>query len=290
MQVMLNAIVSASVILMVGVGFALVFRTARFFHFAHGIFFTIGAYLAFLFKAILGLPLALSALLAAGGAACLGALVELAVYRPLRTKRASPLVLLLASLGVYVVLQNAVSLAFGDDTKSIRSGTVSEGFEVLGARITPIQATTVCASVVLVGVLVCLMRGTRFGKAMRAVADDPELARISGIASDRVLLLTVAAASALAGVAGVLVALDVDMTPTMGMNALMLSVVAVVVGGGRTITGVMLGAILLGFAQHLAAWTLGARWQEATALLVLLAFLLVKPHGFLGATAAKASV
>ena len=117
---------------------------------------------------------------------------------------------------------------------------------------------------------------------MRAVANNPELARISGIESDRVILSTFALGSALAGIAGILVALDVDMTPTMGMNALMMGVVAVIVGGVGSIPGVALAALLLGMAQHLGVWYISSQWQDAIAFVILLTFLLFRPEGFMG--------
>jgi branched-chain amino acid transport system permease protein len=271
-QVLIYSILAASEITIVAIGFAIVFRTTRFFHFAHGVVFTAGAYFTFLFKTWLGFPLSISILLA------------------LRRKGASPLILLLASLGMYIVLQNVISMVFGDDTKTIRSGPVKEGLNVFGARITPIQILIICVSVVLVIAVALLLKKTKMGKAMRAVANDPQLASVSGIDSDRVILWTFAVGSALAGVAGILVALDVDMTPTMGMNALMMGVVAVIVGGVGSIPGVALGALLLGMAQHLGVWYISSKWQDAIAFIILAIFLLFRPQGFLGRRIKKATV
>ncbi len=117
---------------------------------------------------------------------------------------------------------------------------------------------------------------------MRAVANDPWLANATGIESDRVILFTFAIGSALAGFAGILISLDIDMTPTMGLNALMMGVVAVIVGGsGRPIPGVLLGALLLGLAQHLGVWKISSQGQDAIAFAILLIFLLFRPQGFL---------
>jgi len=290
MQVALNALVSSSVILLVGAGFALIFTTTRFFHFAHGAIFALGAYSLFLLQVWCGQPTPIALVLAVVLAAGFGCAVELAVYRPLRTKGASPLVLLLASLGLYVVLQNALAMTFGDETKSVRSSVVTEGLDVLGGYVTPVQVATICTSAVLVAVLAVFLKCTKMGKAVRAVADDAELAKISGIASDRVILAVFAIGSALAGVAGVLVAMDVDMIPTMGMTPLMLGVVAVVIGGVDSIPGLALAAVLVGAAQQAGAWWLGSQWQDAIVFAVLLVFLLVRPRGFLGGRLRKASV
>lgn len=276
--------------MLVAIGFAIVFRATRFFHFAHGIVFTAGAYFTFLFKAWLGFPLFFSILLAIPLTTLLGCLMEVIVYLPLRRKGSSSLVFLLASLGMYIVLQNVISMMFGDDTKTIRSGLVKEGLNVFGARITPIEILIICVSVVLVVTVTLLLKKTKMGNAMRAVANDIELASVSGIDSDRVILLTFAIASTLAGIAGILVALDVDMTPTMGMNALMMGVVAVIVGGVGSIPGVALAALLLGIAQHLGVWFISSQWQDAIAFVILLIFLLFRPQGFLGKKVKKATL
>jgi len=285
-----NAIVTASIIVLIGVGFTLVYSVGRFFHFAHGVIFTCGAYFTYVYTSHAGFALGPSIALGIVSATGVGCLTEIMVYRPLRQKGASSLVMLLASLGVYVVLQNVVSMSFGDDLKSMRSGVTREGMMILGARMTSIQVVTVSVSTVVVASLLALLKWTRLGKAMRAVGDDAELAKASGIDRDKIMLLCIAISSLLAGMAGVLVALDVGMVPTMGMEALMLAVVAAIVGGRGSILGVVFAALLLGCARHFGAWKLGSEWQDAIAYFVLLAFLLVHPKGLAGKGITKATV
>ena len=220
----------------------------------------------------------------------LGCLIELGVYRHLRKKKAGVLILLLASLGIYILLQNIISIVFGDETRSIRTSAVQEGLDFLGARITPIQIVTICVSIVSVIALSVFLKKSKIGKAMRAVANDPELANVSGINSNGVILWTFAIGSALAGLAGILVALDVDMTPTMGMSALMMGVVVVIIGGVNSIPGIALGALLLALAQQLGAWYIGSQWQDAIAFVILVLFLLFKPEGFFGKKVKSATV
>lgn len=290
LQILVYALLSSAEITLVAVSFSLIYSLTQFFHFAHAALFTFGAYFCLLFKVYLGLPMWLAVLLAVGCSAVLGCLMDVAVYRRLRRRKASPMILLLASLGMYIVLQNVVSMVFGDDTKSIRSGEVREGLNVFGARITPIQIGIILTSVVLVVAVAVLLKKTKFGKAIRAVANDPELAGLSGIESRRVILWTFALGSALAGIAGILVALDVDMTPTMGMNALMMGVVAVVIGGVGSVSGVAMGALLLGLAQHLGVLKISSQWQDAIAFVILFLFLMIRPEGFLGKKVKKAKI
>ena len=189
-QLLLNALLAGSIYILIAVSFSLIYQTTRFFHFAHAVVFTFGAYFTYLFYKLLGLPLVIAIPIAVGLSSLLGCGMEIGIYRNLRKKNASPMVLLLASLGLYIVLQNLISMMFGDDTKSIRSGVVKEGLDVLGARITPIQIVIMITSIFLVIVVAVWLKKSKMGKAMRAVADDAELALISGIDSDRVILWT----------------------------------------------------------------------------------------------------
>lgn len=289
-QFILNVLFSGCSIFLVAVSFSLIFSITRFFHFAHGLVFAGGAYFTFLFKNYLGIPLWVAILLGIGSSTIIGCLVDIIIYRPLRRKRASGMILLLASLGIYIVLQNVISMVFGDDTKSIRTGEVKEGLNVFGAKITPIQIVIITTSIILVITVALFLKWSKMGKAMRAVANDPELANTSGIDSNRVILWTFAIGSALAGIAGILVALDVDMTPTMGMNALMMGVVAVIIGGVGSIPGVAMGALLLGLAQNFGVWKISSQWQDAIAFIILFIFLLFKPEGFMGKKVKKTKI
>jgi branched-subunit amino acid ABC-type transport system permease component len=220
----------------------------------------------------------------------LGSIVEYAIYRPLGEKKSSSIVLLLASLGIYIVLQNIISLFFGDDTKSIRTWEVKEGINILVAYITPVQIVIVCCSALLVILVAMFMHLSKIGKATRAVANDSELSKLVGIKSDRIILISFAIGSALAGIAGILVALDVDMTPTMGMNMLLMGVVAMIIGGVGSIRGIVLGSLLLATAQNMAVWYISSQWMDATAFIILLIFLLFRPQGFMGKKVRKAEV
>jgi branched-chain amino acid transport system permease protein len=289
-QIIVNIIISFSIFALVAISFSLIYQTTRFFHFAHAVIFTSGAYFAFLFIQMLGWSYYSAIPAAIALALLLGGLIEFTIYRPLRKKKSSAIVLLLASLGIYIVLQNLISLFFGDDTKSIRTWEVREGIEIAGAYITPVQLVIVASSLLLVGLVAGYLMLAKTGKAMRAVASDSELSKLSGIKSDRIILISFAIGSALAGIAGILVALDVDMTPTMGMNMLLMGVVAMIIGGVGSIWGIVLGSLLLASAQNLAVWYISSQWMDASAFLLLLIFLLFKPEGFAGKKIRKAEV
>jgi len=289
-QLLVNGLIAGSVYALVAIGFGLIFATTRFFHFAHGAIYTAGAYLTYLFTVVLSFPFFIALILAISLTAFLGGLIEIGIYRPLRQKKVSRMVLLLVSLGLFVVIQNSISLLFGDDTKSIRSGIVTEGLLAFGARITPIQVVIILVSLVLCLLTWAALRFTNIGGKVRAVANDPELAKIVGVHSDRTILLTFIVGSAMAAVAAILAALDTDMTPTMGFNALLMGVVAVIVGGIGSVPGAVLGGLLIGFAQHLGVWRLPTQWQDAIVFAILILFLLLRPQGILGKPLRKAAI
>ena len=289
-QVIANILFSASMIFLVGISFSLIFSTARFFHFAHAAVITSGAYGCFAFSQWLTLPMFVSVILAIVAGTGLGWCLELAVYRPMRHNGASPLILLLASLGLYIVLQNGISMLFGDDTKVISGSAIAPSFEILGARIAGIQLTVIGVAVAVFFAKVFLVDRTRIGLALRAVADSPELAKGSGIEFDKTMGIAFCLGSFLASAAGLFRAFDVGMTPTMGLPMLLLGVVAVVLGGNEKALGVAVASILLASCQQIAGWQFGTRWEETAAFLLLLVFLLWRPQGLLGRPLQKVEV
>jgi branched-chain amino acid transport system permease protein len=289
-QAVLDGIIMGSSYALIALSFSLIYAPSRFFHVAHGGVLAWGAYFGYIAYVRLNLPLSVAVPLAVGGSAVLGVALQAGVYGPLQRRGAAGLVLLLASLGLYIVLQNGISVLFGDEVKSLRGGEVARGTILLGASITPVQMWIVAgslASFMLIGVV---LRFTRFGLALRAVASDPEMARVRGVNVSRVVLGAFALGSALAGLAALLVAFDADMTPTMGLNAMMFGIVALIVGGVDSTMGPLLGGLLLGLAQHVGVWKIGSQWQDAITFLILILFLLFRPQGFLGRPRRRAAV
>ncbi len=279
MQIFINILVASAYGLLMSVGFAMIFSCVRFLNFAHGATFTVGPYFVLVLTIWLKIPLIPAVLLAVGLSSVFGCTLEVLVYRPLRIRRANALILLLASLGAYLVTQNVIAMTLGDDSKTLYPRVVHEGMDILGARITPIQATAVVVALLAVGILIIALKSTKLGKAIRAIAISPELATVSGIAVDRIILVAFAIGSAFAGTAGILTALDVDMMPTMGLGPLMIAIVAVIIGGG-SIRGAVFGTVLLAIVQTMSVWLINSEWKDATSFVVLLMFLIIKPYGF----------
>jgi branched-chain amino acid transport system permease protein len=289
-QFFLNSIISGSVYSLIAIGFTLIYSTTRFFHFALAAIFTLCPYLTYLFFKTLDSPFYIAVPIALIFSGLLGISIELVVYKPMRQQDATSLVLLLSSFGVYIILQNVISMGFGDDMKTLQPWPVNEGFFVFGARITQIQISSIVISFCFVVVTWCLMKLTQLGKEMRAIASDPNLAIVTGINVDQTILFSFIFGSILAGNSGLLTSLDIGMTPTMGMNALMIGVVAAIIGGIGNIYGAVLGSFLIAFAQNFGVWKIPSQWQDAIAFIILLFFLLFRPYGFFGKKITKVEI
>jgi branched-subunit amino acid ABC-type transport system permease component len=209
-------------------------------------------------------------------------MMEVTVYRSVRRRKGSALVLLLASLGVYVVCQNLLSLAFGDDVLTFPSGEQSEGLHFFGGRISRSRCIILAVAVASFAGCASTLRMTRAGKCFRAVVDSPDLARISGIDPDRTVLWAFLVGSGLAGVVGVLVALDLGMTPLMGLGPLMTAVVALILAGHGRVLGIAVASTFVAVVQQVVVWYLGSKWQDAAVFGILLVLLVVTPRGLAG--------
>lgn len=271
-QLIINGLVASSIIALVACGFGLFFGVHRFFNFAHGMVITFGAYGAFAavkwcnFSLYLAFPFGVLI-------ACLtGIWMDLFIFRPLRHREAGPLVLLIASLGIYIVLQNLVALGFGNDPQIIFRGNMKT-LSVFSANITILQIVIMTVAVLLLTGSYALLNYTKLGLAMRAVANDNSLAYASGLDVEMVFLISTILASALGGAAGILMLLDTAVSPTIGMKPFMLGVIAFVIGGG-SYKGAALGSFLIGLAQHVGVWKIASQWQDGIAFVILLIFLL----------------
>src|SRR6185369_10060521 len=230
-QLIANIFITTLFYLLLANSFSLIYYPTKFFHIAHAVVITSAAYLTFLFANQLSLPFAVAVSAAIVGAVCIGLLCEILFYRPMRKRNAPALAYLIASIGLYTVLQNCISLLFGDDMKIIRTGQVTVGHEIFGAYISTIQITTMLVSVLLFIGINLFLQFTSVGKSVRAVSSNPNLCDIYGINSSRIILIAFGIGSALAALAGILSAMDTNLTPTFGFNLLLYGVVAMIVGG-----------------------------------------------------------
>jgi branched-chain amino acid transport system permease protein len=137
-------------------------------------------------------------------------------------------------------------------------------------------------SFLLLAMLWSIVNKTKMGKAIRAVADDPVGASVSGIYPERIILYAFGIGSALAGMAGVLISLETNIEPTMGLNAILKGIIASIIGGIGSIPGAVLGGFFLGIVENIGIWKIQAGWKDTIAFAVLIIFLLFRPEGILG--------
>ena len=289
-QFVINGIAAGAAIALVAMGFGLIYTTTRVFHMAHGAVYLAGAYVAYTCIETLRLSPAPAVCCAILASALLGTLIEWCFYRPLRRKQAPDVVLLLCSLGLLVAIQNLIALIFGSRTLMLRQGGLGTVFDVFGGRITLTQAIIIGVSIAVALALWAGMRLTTTGRIIRAVASDPDLANVVGLPRDRAMLIAAAAGSAVAGLAGVLVGYEQDLSPMMGFQGLLLGIVAAIIGGVRSVGGTLLGGYLVGLVMHLGVWKLPTQWQQAIVFVVLIVFLLMRPQGILGKRAKTVTI
>jgi len=289
-QIIVNIFYLTFLFLIVAISFSLIYYPTKFFHIAHAVIITSAAYFTFLFANQLSLPFAVSIIVAIAMAVCIGLLCEILFYRSMRKRNAPALAYLIASIGLYTMLQNCISLFFGDDTKIIRTGKVTIGNEIFGAYITNIQIITIVVSALLFVAVNLFLQFTSVGKSIRAVSSNPQLCDVYGINSNRIILIAFGIGSALAAVAGILSAMDTNMTPTFGFNLLLYGVVAMIIGGVGSTRGLVAGALLVATAQHLSAYYIDTKWMDAVTYIILILFLIWKPLGFSGVGLRKVEI
>jgi len=281
-QLILNSIIAGNIYVLIAVSFTVIYRTVKFFHFAHGVVYAVGAYLAYTYVISFGLNPILSFFMASILAGAVGIVINRLVYYPLRRQKAANLVFLLASFGIFIFLQNLIQLIYGAQILTLRTGPVKEGHHILGAVITDTQILILVVSILLFLGLWLFIQRTKLGKATRAVSNDPVAASVVGINPEKIILLSFALGSVLAGAAGILISLETNIEPTMGLNAILKGIIASIIGGIGSIPGAMFGGLFLGLAENLGIWKIQAGWKDCIAFLILIVFLLLRPSGIFG--------
>jgi len=169
----------------------------------------------------------------------------------------------------------------------LRTGPVKEGHQIFGAIITDIQTLILGVSCFLLVILWIFIQKSKLGKAIRAVSDDPIAASVVGIYPEKIIFGSFAIGSALAGAAGILISLETNIEPTMGMNAIFKGIIASILGGIGSIPGAMFGGFFLGIVENLGIWKIQAGWKDCIAFAILIIFLLLRPGGIWGVKTEK---
>ena len=297
-QQIINGLVLGSMYALIALGYTMVYGVLNLINFAHGDVLMIGAMSGVTILKIVqsvapDLPGIVKILIAIGGAipVCVGVnvLIERVAYRRLRNApRLAPLI---TAIGVSILLQTFAMMIWGRSPVLFPQVMPSESFHLLGALITPTQVMLLVVAAISMIALVILVEKTRMGRAMRATAENPRVAGLMGVDSDRVIVLTFAIGAALAAVAGVMWgATYASAQFAMGFVPGLKAFSAAVLGGIGNIYGAMVGGILLGLIESLGAGYigdltgnfLGSQYHDIFAFVVLIIVLTLRPSGIMG--------
>ncbi|MGB3071659.1 MAG: branched-chain amino acid ABC transporter permease [Ottowia sp.] len=277
-QILINGLVLGGMYLLVAVGFTLVFSIMRIVNFAHGEFFMLGGFAVYFGSVTMGLPYGIALLLAALAVGLIGVGIELLVFRPFRSDELNAMI---ASLGLAIIVQNVALVAFGPNPRSM--DLPMEGAVEIGDLTVPAPRLFVMASAVAVFLIFHgLMAHTRLGRALRALAQDPETARIQGIRTERMIPLAFGIGAALAATAGALMGPVFSISPFTGSAPMLKAFIVVILGGLGSIPGAALGGLLLGIFESLTGTLLGAAISDVLQMLLVIAVLMFRPWGLLG--------
>jgi len=281
-QLIINSIIAGSIYALMALGFNLIYGATKFFNLAHGVMAAIGGYTVFYFGITLGLDIYLSVAIGALLAGLIGYGSNKLVYLPLRKRKASNMALLVASLGVFTALQAIIAILFTSQFQVLYRNIASQRiFNIFGGSITQTQSVILVSAIIVFAGLALLLKYTIFGKAVRAISDDEEVAKIVGINTNQIIGRIFFIGSAIAGLAGILVGFDTGIEPTMGLSLLLKGVIAVIIGGIGNIYGGVLGAFLLAFVENFGIWKMSGEWKDAIAFAILILFLLFRPQGII---------
>jgi branched-chain amino acid transport system permease protein len=187
-----------------------------------------------------------------------------------------------ASLGLFTAMQAVIAIFFTSQFQTLSNNFGSTKiYEFFGGIITEVQLYILIASFVIMIGLALMMKFTKFGKAIKAVSDNEDVAKIVGINTNKIVGKVFFIGSAIAGVAGIAIGFDTGIEPTMGMNLLLKGVIAAIVGGVGNVYGGFIGAFFLAFVENFGIWKISGEWKDAIAFLVLILFLIFRPGGIL---------
>jgi branched-chain amino acid transport system permease protein len=282
LEILIHGAVSSAIYAMLAVGFTLIFGVARILNLAHGTFYALGAYGAYFFTSHPKLPLFPAALLAIAVVALFGILVEKILVRPMRR---SQLAVLMITLAVALVVEQALFLTFGSEYRNVPA-FVETKFSIGGVDVGGQRLLALGASVTLIALLWIFIQRTRLGSAILAVSQDPEAANYMGIPSDRIFSIVMGLSAALAAAAGVLAGPFLTVQPTMWLLPIVKAFAIVIVGGLGSIPGSILAALMLGYAETIVGYLISTSWTEIVSVLATLLMLIFRPAGIFGKRAA----
>lgn len=291
-QLVINAVVTSSIIALGAIGITMVFSLLKFANAAHGSLFTLGAYFTFAFSVILGLNFVISVVLAMIMVALIACLCEKLVFERLR--KFGGLTVLISSIALVFIFDNGVRLFFGVSPKTYNE-ILMQIYTIGGGQITLCQILIVITTLSAMFLFHFLLTRTKTGKAMRALSDNPDLAESCGINVGRIILLVWVICGSFAALGGMWLGMDTQLRPMMGWELILPLFAAAIVGGIGNPYGAVLGSVVIGFSQTFilainwgGIFTLGAIsyylptiYKTAISFFLIIIFLIFRPRGIM---------
>ncbi|MEH2043754.1 branched-chain amino acid ABC transporter permease [Nostoc sp.] len=281
-QLIVNGIAVGSIIALAAVGLTLTYGILRLSNFAHGDFLTLGAYLTWLINTI-GVNIWLSMILAAAGTVAAMLLSEKLLWSKMRSIRATSTTLIIISIGLALFIRNGIIFIWGGKNQNYNL-PVTPALDILGLKIPQNQLLVLGLAVLAILALHYLLQNTKIGKAMRAVADDLDLARVSGINVDRVIFWTWLIAGTLTSLGGSMYGLITAVRPNMGWFLILPLFASVILGGIGNPYGAIAAAFIIGIVQEISTPWLGSQYKQGVALFIMILVLLIRPKGLFKGT------
>jgi branched-subunit amino acid ABC-type transport system permease component len=298
-QILANSLIRASELSLLAIGLTMVFDILKFANFAHGDYAILGAFLAYVCNQVLGLNLFFAVVLAAAATGVVGISLEEAVFKPLRAKGVKPFTLMIASMGIALVLRNIIRMIWSSGTRTYDL-PIFRPMDILGAKVTPVQVAIVGVGLASMIAFHLLLHKTKFGKALRAISDNSELAGACAIDSERMIRYMWFVACAYGVVGGTMIAIEHVLYPRLGFDILIPVFCAAILGGIGNPYGAMLGALTLALSENIilsldfsvvlnlggmydfGAIQIATGYKPAVSFIILIIVLLFRPNGILG--------
>ncbi len=280
-QILVNGLIAGSLYALIAMGFNLIYGVQRSFHLGHGVTALVAGYILLFLFSVTGLSLWFAIVIALVGAALVGLLMERIVFWPIRRRNGPPLIMVVASLGLVFLGQAIITVLFSSEYQAYPQALWDGIFEIGSVIVTKTQVLALLAAILVFLVIKLFLSRTSYGKAIRAVSDDAQVAALVGIQTERVIMVVFLIASLCAGLAGILTGFDTGLQPTIALSLLLKGAVAGVIGGLGTLEGAFLGAFLLGLVENLGIWWVPSEWKDAIAFGLLIVFLLFRRTGLM---------
>jgi len=276
LQALVNGLVSGSILTLPAMGFSAIFAVLRYPSFAIGALASVGAYAGWIANHLWGWYPEAALLMAFAVAALTGTLLEWVAIRPL--EKSGALMMAVASLAASFLLENLLRFWFGNDLRGFDMPLLRD-MTWCSLRVGPQQIKNMALSLAVMLCVWAFLRLSNTGRSMRAVADNPDLARLRGIRPVRVAMITVAMGSGLAGVGGMLLGLDTSIDPMTGPRLMLSIFAAAVLGGLGSIPGAVAGAMVIGIVEELTVFAISPAYRTPIGFMVILLVLSWRPSG-----------